>query len=453
MITRYYFLLIIVFSITLLSACSTFLEDKPNQKMAVPSTLKDCDALLDDYFTMNNSYPVAGEVGADNYYLTTVSFEAISLNAERDMYLWRADADIPAENWTASYKVVFNANQVLDVLKKLDRSVDPINYDRIKGEALFFRAYAYMQLADVFTLPYSKSSSNTDLGIVLRETATVDEISRRVSLADTYQKIVDDLIESAKLLPMISNYKTRPTSVASYAALSRLGLVIGDYDLVIAAAEKVLEQKPVLIDYNTLNKNAARPFQRFNSETLFYAITLTSSCLDPYASFVDSSLYSMYSPADLRKSLYFQDTGAGVTFKAKYDGENNYTSFAGIVLDEVYLNLAEGYCERDNVGLAMKYLNQLMLTRFKTGEFIPSAATNKAEALAIILAERRKSLIMRNVRWMDLKRLNLKDSHAKTLVRKIGEKTYQLAPNDLRYAFLIPSGVIGMAPSINQNNR
>ncbi|WP_306429419.1 RagB/SusD family nutrient uptake outer membrane protein [Sphingobacterium sp. E70] len=96
-----------------------FLDDKPNQKMAVPSTLKDCDALLDDYFTMNNSYPVAGEVGVDNYYLTTQAFEAISLNSERDMYLWQADADIPVENWTAGYKVIFNANQVLDVLKKL----------------------------------------------------------------------------------------------------------------------------------------------------------------------------------------------------------------------------------------------------------------------------------------------------------------------------------------------
>ncbi len=453
MITRYYFLLIIFYSVTLLSACNSFLDDKPNQKMAVPSTLKDCDALLDDYFTMNNSYPVAGEVGADNYYLTTQAFEAISLNSERDMYLWQADADIPVENWTAGYKVIFNANQVLDVLKDIDRAVDPINYDRIKGEALFFRAYAYMQLADIFTLPYRKSSSSTDLGIVLRETATVDEISRRASLADTYQKIADDLTESAKLLPALSNYKTRPTSVASYAALSRLGLIIQNYDMVIAAVEKVLEQKPVLIDYNTLNTNAARPFQRFNSETLFYAITLTSSCLDPYTSFVDSSLYDMYGSADLRKSLYFKDTGSGVTFKAKYDGESNYTSFAGIVLDEVYLNLAEGYSERDNVSQAMKYLNQLMLTRFKTGEFIPFTATNKTDALAIILAERRKSLIMRNLRWVDLKRLNLKEAHAKSLSRKIGENTYQLSPNDLRYAFLVPSGVIGMAPTINQNKR
>jgi hypothetical protein len=447
----YYFFLV---SLVSLVSCDSFLEVKPNQKMTVPSTLKDCDALLDDYYTMNNSYPVVGEIASDHYYLTSTSFEAITQNADRDSYLWNAQTDIATENWASCYKVVFNANQVLEVLQDINREGDVSHYDRVKGEALFFRAFAYMQLANLFTLPYNTSTADQDLGLVLRQTASVDEQSKRSSLKQTYNQILEDLTASSLLLPMSSNYKTRPTKMAAYAAMSRLGLIIGDYNLTVSSSKEVLNQNLVLIDYNTLNINSDAPFSRFNSETLFHATTLTSDCLDPNVAYVDSTLYRSYMEMDLRKVLYFRNVEPDVyAFKGKYDGENNYTSFAGLVLDEVYFNLAEAYAHQNKIDAGMDQLNTLLITRWKSSEFVKFTALNKEEALSKILEERRKSLIMRNVRWMDIKRLSLIPLLGKPLIRMMDGKRYDLSIGDLRYAFLIPSGVVGLAPEITQNIR
>ncbi|MGY6541709.1 hypothetical protein, partial [Vibrio parahaemolyticus] len=69
-------------------------------------------------------------------------------------------------------------------------------------------------------------------------------------------------------------------------------------------------------------------------------------------------------------------------------------------------------------------------------------ANSNAEALDLILKERRKELVTRGLRWQDLKRLNRDGHFQQTLKRSIGENTYELPANDPRYVLPIPSYVI-----------
>jgi len=69
-----------------------------------------------------------------------------------------------------------------------------------------------------------------------------------------------------------------------------------------------------------------------------------------------------------------------------------------------------------------------------------------------ILVERRKELVLRNVRWFDLRRLNKDPRLAKTLLRKLNGQVYQLPPNDPRYTQYIPQSVIDLS-GIEQNIR
>jgi AAA+ ATPase superfamily predicted ATPase len=96
-------------------------------------------------------------------------------------------------------------------------------------------------------------------------------------------------------------------------------------------------------------------------------------------------------------------------------------------------------------------LNHLLVRRWKTGTFVPFTAATAEEALDLILLERRKELVFRGVRWMDLKRLN-KEGRNIELVRNLDGQIYRLAPNDLRYAMAIPKDIIQMT-GIAQNPR
>jgi hypothetical protein len=171
----------------------------------------------------------------------------------------------------------------------------------------------------------------------------------------------------------------------------------------------------------------------------------------PTVSYVDTLLYSSYTKNDLRKLIYYKDVGGGFGFCGTYD-ESGYM-FGGLATDEMFLIKAECEARGNNILSAMNDLNTLLVNRYKTGTFVPETANDASEALSKILIERRKELVMRGLRWTDLRRLNKESSLAKTLYRTINGVVYSLPPNDDRYVYPIPSYVISFNPGMPQNIR
>ncbi|MGN6803993.1 MAG: RagB/SusD family nutrient uptake outer membrane protein, partial [Ginsengibacter sp.] len=96
-------------------------------------------------------------------------------------------------------------------------------------------------------------------------------------------------------------------------------------------------------------------------------------------------------------------------------------------------------------------LNTLLGKRYKSGTYIPFTDLQGEEGLQIILKERRKELLMRGLRWIDIKRLN-KEGGNIVLKREIGGQSYSLQPNANYYALPLPADVI-KASGIPQNER
>lgn len=435
-------------------SCSKFLDLKPDAKMRVPSSLEDAEALLKDRSVMNSAYAAIPEAAADNYYLEKASFEAFTNVAERNIYIWDAQLDVNYINWQASYKVVAIANQVIDLLSGLNRSDNSAKYDLIKGQALFFKAFAYQQIADAFTLPYKKETAPSLMGIVLRSSPNVDEISYRASLESSYVEIKDLLLQAIDLLPAQPTVKTMPSKAAAYALLARVALIMQDWPLALNAAKECLAINDELIDYNQLSPSSLTPFELFNKEVLFHAVTGANVTLTPSICLVDTLLYSSYEDDDLRKKIYFSMDGQGKSiFKGKFDGAQNSFSFCGLTMDEVYLILAEAYTRTDQYDLGLRVLNNLLRKRWLPNSYVDIKNEGPVKAMQIILNERRKSLILRNTRWMDIKRLSTETDYAVKLSRKLGDQTFELAKGDLRFAFLIPIRVVNQANTIQQNPR
>lgn len=443
----------IMIGLLLFMSCDKFLDEKPNQKMTIPNNLTDCDALLDNYSEMNTMFPVSGETASDDLYLSDPTWMSLSIVSQRDTYIWESDVNVAYDEWQGPYKVILISNQVLEVLKTIDNRSDSDRFNRIKGTALFFRAYALSQLANVFTLPYNKITATTTLGLPLRLSPDADYPSVRASLDETYGQIIADLKESVLLLPDASSYKSRPSKAAAYAALARVALVISDFGLAEEMADASLKLDNTLMDYNTIGTDLNPSFQKFNKEVLFDATTLTSEIIYPSVSRINNELYQSYDEDDLRKQLFFSINDDGLySFKGQYSGDAYSSSFSGIAIDEVYLTLAEAYARNNKVQLAMKKLNELMVTRWNKNSFIPFTTGSSTEALRIILEERRKELLMRNIRWMDLRRLNQELDYKKEITRVLNGEEYKLRPDDKRYAFLIPLEIMGHA-NLEQNPR
>lgn len=457
---RYIWIWIVcVFIVLLLWGCKKdFLELRPDKALTVPSTFADFRALLDYSSDVMNYDPSLSTVSMDDFYLGENGLQGLTTVVEQNAYVWASDLAQAQSltDWSRMYQQVFYCNVVLEGLEKMDKEskVDQ-NWGRLKGAALFYRANAFYNLVQCFTRAYQKQTAGSDLGIPLRVDSDLNQVVKRASLEESYQKIVGDLKEAVGLLPKNELILTRPVKNAALALLSRVYLMMGDFVNAKGYAEQSLQENASLIDYNSLNLTALRPFPVFfpnqqNAEVIFYSRMISYSYLNSALTFVDPALYSSYENDDLRKKAFFAErAGVRFAFKGNYSGSSTF--FSGLSTREMYLIKAECAARLGNLEEARSTIATLLSKRYKAGVLLPSGPLNE-DLLTWILLERRKELIGTGLRWSDLKRLNLDTRFAKDLSRSVNGVSYSLPANDKRYVFPIPLNEI-LLTGISQNER
>lgn len=451
-------LLLLLCLFTINHACrKSLLNEQPDSNVFIPSTLDDCYNLLDNETIMDRS-PALGELSADDYYFTD-SYLAFRSSVERNSYLWAKDIYAGTQeiyDWNSPYQQVLYCNIVLDVLNQLSPTVRPNDYYTIKAIALFKRSFAFFNIAQLFAPPFDSVKASTLSGIPLKLSPDIYETITRASLSQTYTQIINDLRLSASLLinPTPGPIRNRPCKASVYAMLSRVLLSMGSYQQAGSYADSCLRLYDSLINYNEVALSGNTPFKVDNKENLYTAKvpSVQYQCIQPLAgmAFIDSTLYQSYSNTDLRKFIFFNTIQTHPRRKNFYDG-TSATLYTGLAVDEVYLNKAECLARSGEMSLAMELLNKLMINRIADTAFVPIQAEDAADALNLILTERRKELVMRGIRWSDLRRLN-KEGRNITLRRFVYNQLITLAPESELYTLPIPDEVIQKS-GIQQNER
>lgn len=434
-----------------LLGCSKYLDKKSDTGLVIPQTIEDLQALLDDNTIMNDLRTASyGEASADDYYLLDDAYNFSFNKTSQDVYIWQNFIYNYPNDWATGYSPIYNANLCLETLGNIQ--VTPQNklaWENVKGSAHFYRAYYHLNIVWTFAKAYDESTADSDLGIVLRLASDFNAPSTRSSLKESYNSIMADAEEAINYLPSVAKNAFRPSKAAGYGLLARIYLSIRNYDKALLYSDLALQEKNVLMDFNgdpditksfTNNNGPFRTFP-YNKEVLFFSsMSPNYDTRHPAYAKIDTVLFSSYSDDDLRKKAYFR-SASGWRFKGSYAG-NGVTLFTGIAIDEMFLTRAECYARKGQVAEAMADLNDLLLTRWNNTVAYPTITASDAdEALDIILTERRKELVMRGLRWMDIKRLN-KEGKNITLERVVNGQTYSLQPNDERYALPIPKDII-----------
>lgn len=445
----------------MLGSCEKdFLDKKPDKALLIPKRLSEMQALLDNYQLMNRT-PGIGFLSSDDFYITDAGYNAFGTPVERNAYIWAKEIEEGTAllDWNVPYQHIFYCNVALEGLDDLtDEDKNEPGWNNARGTALFFRAYAYFNLLQLFSTPYDPAKASQLPGVPISVSSKIKQSLIRNSQREGYDLVLKDLLEAADLLPVNQQVKTRPDRTAALALLARTALTMKDYDQAAKYAANSLGLKSTLIDYNEYSIASVKPFPvvlpNSNAEVLFYAPLLSYSYLSSALTFVDPALYKMYQTDDLRKGLFFLSRGNNqFTFKGSYAGPiNPGSTFSGLSVNEVYLISAEAKVRTGKIQEGVQDLNKLLEKRWKKSTFKPLTAGTSAEALKIVLEERRKELVGRELRWQDLRRLNDDPAFQVTLQRQSNGQVYQLLPGSLRYTFSIPAGEIEIYGWI-QNDR
>lgn len=440
----------------LIAGCKKFLEEKSDKSLAIPTTLQDFQALLNNWEINNSGFCSAGEASSDDHFLKDEDYDGLTYESDKRLYTWQPDyvtrpQSSASDEWYLCYNGIYLCNSVLKGLE--DNHLTGAAANNVKGQALVFRAARYLDGVLIWAPVYNKPTANTDLGMVLRLDPDLNIPSVRSSVQETYDRILKDLSDALPILPSASAAATLPTKAAAYGLLARTYLIMGNYADALKNAETGFEIVNQLIDFNELNSSANYPIPAVNqlsSEIVFQTRMYSSSVNNLNTARISPSLYNLYRDGDLRKSIYFRKGDDGdYRFKGTHMGHSGLIS--GITTSEFLLIIAECNARLDKLDKAANALNDLLIKRWDTNQFVPYSFTNKDAALTTILNERRKELVYRGLRWSDLKRLN-RDGYDITLTRTVNGETFILPPNDLRYAIAIPESIIEIS-GIDQNLR
>lgn len=297
--------------------------------------------------------------------------------------------------WDQMYRVVINANAVIENEEKLKGLVAPLELPELTqlvGEAYAIRALVYFDLAKFFSRPlrFTADGSHLSIPLVLKQPTTVSEITNpaRNTAAEVYAQIDTDLTAALERLPQNGNVivagaesaawdKIRLNRFGALALKTRIAIYKEDWNTAVAAATEVINSgRYSLYPYATMVQDFRTPG---NTESIFEVVNNTNdnAGTDSYSYICSQQGYGEMLAT--RQSMNSRSTGTTLsTFKGLYE------AYSGTDIRRQFVALGNrnSMGGEVNVPLALKYVNivtfmeNLKILRFS------EMYLSRAEALA-----------------------------------------------------------------------
>lgn len=297
--------------------------------------------------------------------------------------------------------------------------------DNYQGEALAVRAWMHFDLARMYCKAPLDPTINpaVDFGMAYVTSLNAEALPARESIANTYNKIVADLVQAEALISGTNSVASGRWHRAAVAGLlAKVYLYMGRWQDAVDAATRSLNLNGNIgnmTDLANIWKDAT------NNGVLFKLRILDADRITPGVSYSQTTgtavkseyvctydLYQLYDTTDIRKTVYIQKSpfsGVNQLHIAKYfgrvTGNKNTVDVKVLRVADVLLIRAEANAKLNNTVNAVTDLNTLKKNRYNP--YIAYTFTNQPALLDEIWKERRLELAFEGDRFYDLKRRNL----------------------------------------------
>lgn len=347
--------------------------------------------------------------------------------------------------WRSNSQGISRCNQALKNVPLFSISNELKN--RLRGEALFLRAFYYFNMVRTFgDVPI------VDTVVDANNPSDFEKINDRRPVAEVYAFIENDLNQAISLLPTKQQYEPkdlgRATKGAAAALLAKVSMYQGKWETVLLLTDQIIGNQlgtyGLAADYATIWREVGEN----NEESLF---EIQARGVVPFAAIqqysevqgirggtfnpgalvftgwgfnsVSEDLYNSYEPGDIRRDATIMSIGDvlfdGVEIIDAANPRYNYKAYVSRTMEsygnnggqvnknirvlrmgEVYLMNAEAANELNNLEQARTRVNAIR-DRAGLGD---TPASNKDEMRIAIWNERRWELAMEHDRFYDLVR-------------------------------------------------
>ncbi|MHA4807896.1 RagB/SusD family nutrient uptake outer membrane protein [Flavitalea flava] len=445
-------------SLLLLAGCHKYLDIQPKGKI-IPTTLNDFQLLMNNSAVFNLCGGTTDLMTDDVAFTDTSMFTSLRPLSLLNIYTWasgiyQANEDDP--EWNLYYQQVYYCNVVITGVPDASNGTDRDKAALI-AQAKVHRAYAYLCLVNQYARQYDTATAAQDPGLPLLLEPIYSQSLKRASVKAIYDQIMADLQSAVPALPGLPLSKTAPSQAAAYAILARASLYMGNYINARLYADSSLSLQYTLFDLRPYAASTT-PFDFLGIPTSNNnpeVILMKAAYNEDAPILLSQELLDLLGPDDLRAKVF----AIGGQLLLNYNGYFfSYISplegrHEGPRVGEIYLIKAECQARAGDGPGAMQTVNLLRQQRFDPSKYIPLTASDPTDALVKVLQERRRELMGRGFRFIDLRRLNKDPAFARSIVHPLANGSITLDPNNNRYVYPIAPKVLGTNPEIGQNPR
>jgi len=359
-----------------------------------PNALTDVTVGLQNWYTANRTSVLYTSIATGSL-LTGETYVVNAGNVDEGQFMTGGVAvqntnAIVTGMWAVSNKIVFDADRVLN-------SVNTIISDKsyasgVIAYASIFKAMAIGNMSVFWT----------------NVPDTTGEDAKFITSQEGYRKavrILDGAIATVNANPISPNFTLNvPKGIniinTLYALKARYALFAGDYDVALAAADKVVLVKDTVSNFN---------YTLVNVNPIFSIVTATNNVYQV----VDSAMglpVGLQPDAGDRRVPFYVATNVNPRFRVNGFFTSNIQSIPVYLQGEIMLIKAECYARKDDLTNGLAELNKVV-TKQPSADFYglgaalpPVSAATVADLLPLIYKHRRIELFMSGMELEDQRR-------------------------------------------------
>lgn len=444
-----------------LMGCRKYIDETPIQNSRVLEYTDDYVALVNNREYLEPAFALPNQLSSDDVDFTAPEvLNAVKLNPIwTQIYTWTKPFYTPTSEdyeWNFPYRAIYQMNVIIEGIMRSKNGTLSLKQVTL-AEALVHRAMNYFILVNLYAKQYDEQTAATDPGVPLLLAPELFVDLTRAPVKKVYDQMLADVKAALPALPLTQPSNMKPTKAAAYALLSKIYLNMRAFPEAAAFADSALAIKGTLADYNPYVATATYTFPtQFNDKEVILR-KIPRNVFNPVQ--LNPALLALLDPKDIRYKLFVQPgsklspafTGLGFYPRERYSGGSPDRSAVGLTVPDLWLIKAECLARAGDKDNAMQWVNDLRKMRFSPADYTDLTATDAADALRIVMEERRRESFGSGLRWFDQRRLNKDPQFAQTITRTFEGKTFTLAPNSNGYVFPIPINLIALNPEIEQN--